>query len=121
MSSQPLYPAYLPTRPDGYAPPIEVPPFDATEPGAQADPAKPSLFKAGSVITDITPRIGSEITGVQISQLSKKGLDEVALLAAERGVVVFVRPLDLASRLPNNTYFSVTRTLPTPDSISNAK
>lgn len=91
MTSRPLYPSYLPTRPDGYAPPIELPPFDGTEPGSQADPAKPSLFKTGSVISNITPRVGSEITGVQISQLSHKGLDELALLAAERGVVVFVR------------------------------
>ncbi|KAI1635234.1 hypothetical protein F4809DRAFT_463620 [Biscogniauxia mediterranea] len=89
MSSQPLYPAYLPTRPDGFAQPIAIPLFEAVEPGSRADSAKPSLLKAGANVTNITPRIGTEIRGVQISQLSKEGLDELALLAAERGVLVF--------------------------------
>lgn len=89
MPSAPLYPAYLPTRPDGFTQPVPVPPFKGTEPGRRADPAKPSLTK-GATITNITPRIGTEIRGVQISQLTVEGLDELALLAAERGVVVFV-------------------------------
>ena len=89
--SEPLYPAYLPTRSDGYVAPLAVPLFDGDEPGLRADPAKPSLLKAGATVTDITPRIGTEIRGVQISKLSSEGLDEIALLAAERGVVVFVR------------------------------
>ncbi|KAM5346320.1 hypothetical protein ACJ41O_009325 [Fusarium nematophilum] len=87
--SEPLYPAYLPTRSDGYVAPLAVPLFEAEEPGLRADPAKPSLLKAGATVTDITPRIGTEIRGVQISKLSGEGLDEVALLAAERGVLVF--------------------------------
>ncbi|RTE75302.1 hypothetical protein BHE90_010248 [Fusarium euwallaceae] len=87
--SEPLYPAYLPTRSDGYVAPLAVPLFDGDEPGLRADPAKPSLLKAGATVTDITPRIGTEIRDVQISKLSSEGLDEIALLAAERGVVVF--------------------------------
>ena len=84
----PKYPAYLPTRPEGYTRTINVPCFDADEPGLRADPAKPELLK--SVVTrNITPRIGTELSGVQLSQLSPAGLDEVALLAAERGVLVF--------------------------------
>jgi sulfonate dioxygenase len=90
MPSVPLYPDYLPTRPDGFAQPIALPLFEATEPGRRADPAKPSLAK-GATITNITPKIGSEIRGVQISKLTNEGLDELALLAAERGVLVFVR------------------------------
>ena len=90
---KPLYPAYLPTRPDGFTPTIDVPPFDADEPGTRADPSKPHLLGGSGVkATNITPRIGTEVRGVQLSQLSKAGLDEVALLAAERGVVVFVSP-----------------------------
>jgi hypothetical protein len=92
MSSEPLYSAYLPTRTDGYIAPIAVPAFDADEPGLRADPAKASLLK-GATVENITPRIGTEIRGVQISSLGKEGLDELALLAAERGVVVFVSPL----------------------------
>ncbi|KAI5859987.1 taurine catabolism dioxygenase [Durotheca rogersii] len=89
MSPAPLYPAYLPTRPDGYAPTLDVPYFEAEEPGSRADPLKPVLRKAGAQLKDITPRVGTEIHNVQISQLSPAGLDEVALLAAERGVLVF--------------------------------
>lgn len=93
MSSEPLYPAYLPTRSDGYIAPIPVPLFEADEPGRRADPAKANLLKGATRVEKITPRVGTEIQGVQISQLDAKGLDELALLAAERGVVVFVRSL----------------------------
>ncbi|KAF7552765.1 hypothetical protein G7Z17_g4094 [Cylindrodendrum hubeiense] len=89
MSSAPLYPAYLPTRTDGYVAPKVVPIFEGDEPGNRADPSKPSILKAGVTVTNITPRIGTEIRGVQISKLGASGLDELALLAAERGVVVF--------------------------------
>ncbi|EWG38589.1 hypothetical protein FVEG_01776 [Fusarium verticillioides 7600] len=88
MSSEPLYPAYLPTRSDGYNAPVAVPLFEAEEPGLRADPAKANLLK-GATTADITPRIGTEVRGVQISALGREGLDELALLAAERGVVVF--------------------------------
>ncbi|WYZ34018.1 hypothetical protein EsH8_I_000294 [Colletotrichum jinshuiense] len=89
MATQPLYPAYLPTRPDGFQPTIDVPYFEADEPGTRAQGAKPSIFQAGARVENLTPRVGSEVRGVQLSQLSKAGLDEVALLAAERGVLVF--------------------------------
>lgn len=90
MATQPLYPAYLPTRPDGFLPTLDVPYFEAEEPGMRADSFKPSIFKSGAKVDNLTPRIGTEIRGLQLSQLSKAGLDEVALLAAERGVLVFV-------------------------------
>ena len=40
-------------------------------------------------ITRLTPRIGTEIKGLQLSQLTDPQKDELALLIAERGVVVF--------------------------------
>jgi alpha-ketoglutarate-dependent taurine dioxygenase len=40
-------------------------------------------------VTKLTPRIGTEITGVQLSQLTDEQKNELALLVAERGVVVF--------------------------------
>ncbi|KAI1371560.1 taurine catabolism dioxygenase [Hypoxylon crocopeplum] len=85
----PLYPAYLPTRPDGYMPTFDIPQFEADEPGNRADPLKPAIFKVGANVVNITPRLGTEVRGIQLSQLSSAGLDEVALLAAERGVLVF--------------------------------
>ncbi len=87
----PKYPDYLPTRPEGFTPAINLKRFDVDEAGLRADPSKPELAKKASAISNITPRIGSELHGVQLSDLSPAGLDEVALLAAERGVLVFVR------------------------------
>ncbi|PGH19865.1 hypothetical protein AJ80_03782 [Polytolypa hystricis UAMH7299] len=90
MSAQePLYPHYLPIRPEGFTKTIDIPPFDIVEPGSRADPAKPEIYTSAAQIKNITPRVGTEIRGVQISQLSNDGLDQVALLAAERGVLVF--------------------------------
>lgn len=40
-------------------------------------------------ITKLTPRVGSEVRGLQLSQLSDVQKDELALLIAERGIVVF--------------------------------
>lgn len=37
----------------------------------------------------ITPMFGSEIRGVQLSQLDENGKDELALYVAQRGFVVF--------------------------------
>jgi hypothetical protein len=55
-----------------------------------ADKEKPNLLKAeGIVVKKLTPRVGSEIDGIQLSQLSDAQKNELALLIAERGVVVF--------------------------------
>ena len=71
-------------------PPTE--PFEVRHRGLEADKAKPNLFKSGDAnveITRLTPRVGTEIKGLQLSQLSDAQKNELALLAAERGVVVF--------------------------------
>lgn len=87
----PLYPAYLPVRPEGPSASLPHPPFKAEEPALRADPAKPTIFGHKSLkYKNLTPRVGAELQGIQLSQLDAKGLDEVALLAAERGVLVFV-------------------------------
>lgn len=57
-----------------------------------ADEAKPHLLGLNDPdvkITKLTPRIGTEISGLQLSELSDAQKDELALLIAERGVVVF--------------------------------
>lgn len=43
----------------------------------------------GSSFAEITPAIGTEVHGLQLSALDSKQRDELALLVAERGVVVF--------------------------------
>ena len=61
-----------------------------SDPALRADPKKPNLLGGADVKTNhLSPFIGTEITGVQLSQLSKAGLDELGLYTAERKVLVF--------------------------------
>ncbi|KAL4957482.1 hypothetical protein BDW69DRAFT_200782 [Aspergillus filifer] len=88
------YPHYLPVWDHGEKyPPLE--PFTHTDPGLSADPSFKDLLPEGSKIQKLTPSIGSEVTGVQLSKLSKEGKDQLALLVAQRKVVAF-RDQDLA-------------------------
>ncbi|KAJ9143863.1 Taurine catabolism dioxygenase TauD/TfdA [Pleurostoma richardsiae] len=84
----PLYPDYLP-----HYDPLEkvepVGPFEHDEPGLRADPALPNLLKGATKVFEVSPHCGTEIQGVQISELSDAGLDELALLCAQRGCLVF--------------------------------
>lgn len=66
---------------------VHLPEF--SDPGLRADPKKPHLLGPGTQIKNISPYIGAVVTGVQISQLTSEGLDELALLAAEKKVVAF--------------------------------
>ncbi|KAI9840108.1 MAG: hypothetical protein M1837_001912 [Sclerophora amabilis] len=80
--------SYLPTwDPSQKYPPLE--PFEHYEHGKDADPAFPDLLRPGVTQTDLTPTIGTEISGVQLSSLTKEGKDQLALFAAKRRVVVF--------------------------------
>lgn len=62
--------------------------LDHTDPGTRANPAKPNLLAPGVETTDLSPYIGTEVKGVQISHLNKAGLDELALYAAQRKVLI---------------------------------
>ena len=64
-------------------------PIDHVDPGTRANPAKPNLLHPDVKVQHISPYLGTEVTGVQISELSKEGLDELALFAAERKVLLF--------------------------------
>ncbi|KAJ6132976.1 hypothetical protein N7471_008191 [Penicillium samsonianum] len=92
------YPEYLPVwdnETERY-PPLEL--FEHYDHGKDADASFPDLLPKGQVEVDqITPFIGSEIHGVQLSQLSDKGKDQLALYVAQRRVVAF-RDQDFASR-----------------------
>ncbi|OKL56313.1 hypothetical protein UA08_08429 [Talaromyces atroroseus] len=54
-----------------------------------ADPRKSALLAAVTKVKHLTPYIGTELQGVQLSRLDEKQRDELALLVAERGVVFF--------------------------------
>ncbi|KAL4780708.1 hypothetical protein BJX76DRAFT_364120 [Aspergillus varians] len=89
------FPNYLPIWDHSVKyPPLQ--PFTHTEHGLDADPTFPDILGPGSKIQKLTPSTGSEVSGVQLSKLSKKGKDQLALLVAQRKVVAF-RDQDLAS------------------------
>lgn len=63
--------------------------------GKFADPEKKALFGAATEVINLTKSVGTEIVGLQLSDLNDKQKDELALLAAER-IVVFFRDQDLS-------------------------
>ncbi|KAK0386474.1 hypothetical protein NLU13_6309 [Sarocladium strictum] len=82
------YQNYLPTwDPEEKYPPLQ--PFEHTDPGLQADPNFPALLGEGVQISHLTPSIGSEVRGIQISTLTDAGKSQLARLVAERKVVAF--------------------------------
>jgi len=89
------YPNYLPIwdREKHYEPLI---PFTHTDHGKDADLKFPNLLKNAKVV-DLTASIGAEVNGVQLSQLTKEGKDELALFVAQKKVVAF-RDQDFASK-----------------------
>jgi len=91
------FPHYLPTwdneKGETY-PPLE--PFEHYEHGKDADPSFKNLLKDGSRVENVTASIGTEVFGVQLSQLDDQGKDELALFVAHKKVVAF-RDQDFAS------------------------
>ncbi|CAJ2501970.1 Uu.00g048230.m01.CDS01 [Anthostomella pinea] len=83
-----LYPDYLP-----FYDPLEkvddLGNFEHVDPGHRADPALPNLLANATRVVDLSPHVGTEVEGVQLSQLTPEGLDELALYAAQRGALVF--------------------------------
>lgn len=79
MTTNKLTPAVLSyTPPD---PPLEefIP---ARDRAFSADPAKASLLSEATAV-EVTPHIGTELKGVQLSKLTDEQKDELALLVAE--------------------------------------
>ncbi|KAM7207171.1 hypothetical protein V8F20_002437 [Naviculisporaceae sp. PSN 640] len=82
------YPHYLPTwNPEQRYPALE--PFEHVEHGLDADPSYPNLLPDGVSVNHLTPTIGTEVKGIQLSSLSNAGKDELARFVAERKVVAF--------------------------------
>lgn len=79
---------YLPTwnPAQKYAP---LQPFQHYDHGKDADPSYPELLGSGVSVEELTPTIGSEVKGVQLSKLSSAGKDQLARFVAERKVVAF--------------------------------
>jgi sulfonate dioxygenase len=73
--------------PDQKFPPLE--PFEHVEHGKGADPSFKDLLCEGASIMDMTPSIGSEVLGLQLSRMNNSQKDQLALLVAQRKLVVF--------------------------------
>lgn len=67
-----------------YAP---LQPFEHIEHGKDADPSFKTLFAGNAKVTDLTASTGTEVDGVQLTDLTEKGKGELALFVAERKVV----------------------------------
>ncbi|KAL0954379.1 hypothetical protein HGRIS_003364 [Hohenbuehelia grisea] len=75
-----------------FFPNVSWPPLtevEVTERGLSADKAKSALFGAATKVKHLTPAIGTELSGVDLRQLTDGQKDELALLVGERGVVFF--------------------------------
>jgi sulfonate dioxygenase len=63
-------------------------PFEHYDHGKDANPSFPDLLPKGQAeVSEITPYIGTEVRGVQLSQLTNEGKDQLALLVAQRKIV----------------------------------
>lgn len=94
------YPEFLPTwNPAEKYPPLKF--FKHEDPGLRADPELRNLFPLDKEFRtkNITPKMGTEVFGIQLSQLSDDAKDDLALYVAKRKVVVF-RDQDWASKGP---------------------
>ncbi|RAL10837.1 TauD/TfdA dioxygenase family protein [Aspergillus homomorphus CBS 101889] len=84
------FPNYLPVwdnETERY-PPLQS--FEHYDHGKDADLFFPDLLPKDKVqVDELTPTIGSEVRGVQLSQLTKEGKDQLARFVAQRKVVAF--------------------------------
>ncbi|KAF2998579.1 hypothetical protein E8E13_006241 [Curvularia kusanoi] len=82
------YPEYIPNFDDIHFEPLK--PFDFQDPALRVeDKSLPNLVTPNVKLNPIQPRLGTVVEGVQLSNLSDKGKDELAYLIADRKVVAF--------------------------------
>ncbi|CDK26266.1 unnamed protein product, partial [Kuraishia capsulata CBS 1993] len=66
--------------------------------GALSSPEKSALLKAAKEVIHLTPYCGTEIVGLKLTELTDEQKNDLARLAAERGVVLFRDQDDLYIR-----------------------
>jgi sulfonate dioxygenase len=81
------HPEFRQVFPTETYPPIPVLDFD--DRAAYADPTLKNLLEHATV-RHIAPKIGTELSGIQLHELTDAQKDELALLTAQRGVVFLV-------------------------------
>ncbi|KAJ7630542.1 hypothetical protein FB45DRAFT_793091 [Roridomyces roridus] len=77
-------------------------PFNHTDPGLRAleHPNPRAFLQNATSVVEITPRLGTEVHGVNLAELDSDARDEVALEVARRGLVVFRGQEDFMNRGP---------------------
>jgi sulfonate dioxygenase len=81
------YKDFLPYNTLTSEPPLT--PYEHADAASHADPEKKALFAAIPFKKDMTPNIGTEVRGLQLTCLTNQQRDELALWVAERGLVIF--------------------------------
>lgn len=92
------YPNYLPNFDRLWF--DELPAFEYHDPALRADKLKPNLLRPGVMTREITPKMGTILSGVKLSELSDAAKDELALLIAERKVLVLKEQRDFLQAGP---------------------
>lgn len=94
------YPNYTPFK----LPNLSIQPF--TDRGLSSSPNKQALLSAATEIIHLTPEIGTELTGLQLTQLTDVQKNDLARLVAERGVVFFRdQNMDVHEQIAFGAYF----------------
>lgn len=68
------YPQYLPTFTPVWFEPL--PKFEFTDPALRANPSKANLLSPNVVVSNITPRMGIVLEGINLTKLDDVGKDE---------------------------------------------
>ncbi|KAF6748013.1 alpha-ketoglutarate-dependent taurine dioxygenase [Ephemerocybe angulata] len=91
------------------------------DPATRANPAKPNLLTEDVKLHHLSPYLGTEVSGVQLSKLSKEGLDELALFVAERKLVIFrdqdLKDVNFEAQIELTKHFGVPHIHPVPMSV----
>ncbi|EJD50589.1 alpha-ketoglutarate-dependent taurine dioxygenase [Auricularia subglabra TFB-10046 SS5] len=87
MAAHTPYPQYLPVWDKVWF--DRLPLFKFEDPALRANPAKPHLLTESVKITEMTPRMGSLLEGIDLVTLDDTAKAELALLVAERKLVAF--------------------------------
>ncbi|KAF1335289.1 Poly adp-ribose, partial [Globisporangium splendens] len=81
------HPELLSVYPDTKCDPIPVLPYE--DRALKADPTLKNLLAGDVTVAHLAPKIGTELSGIQLHELTDVQKDELALLVAHRGVVFF--------------------------------
>ncbi|KAF8168232.1 TauD-domain-containing protein [Crassisporium funariophilum] len=101
QESEYRYSHLLPHFSDDRYPPLA--PFNHVDPGSRAlsHPNPRAFLNGASSVVELTPILGTEVTGINLAELDSTGRDQVALEVARRGLVVFRDQQDFIDRGPD--------------------